>query len=135
MNFILQVKEMEMNNIDVNVLLGKTITKIEVIKDVPDSDGDHILFHCGEDEIYKMYHSQDCCEYVVINDICGELDDLLDTPMLQAYESSEEDEDGWDSSTTWTFYNLATIKGYVTLRWIGTSNGYYSERVDFCRVK
>jgi hypothetical protein len=36
-----------------------------------------------------------------------------------------------DESYTWTFYNFATFKGFVTVRFYGSSNGYYSEEVSF----
>lgn len=81
-----------------------------------------------------FYHSQDCCESVDLNEVHGDLDDLLNTPILQAEEVSGEDPgppSEYYDSYTWTFYKLATIKGHVTLRFLGESNGYYSESVDF----
>ena len=80
-----------------------------------------------------------------IEDIVGELGDLIGVPMLVAEEVSSADScDAWDDaaeakraggeyveSYTWTFYRFATIRGYVTVRWFGSSNGYYSESVTF----
>jgi len=128
-----------MNEIEFKELIGKTITKINV-----NEENDRIEFFCKNENsifknvplVYLMYHCQDCCESVSIEDINGDLDDLLNTPILQAEErTSRENPEGFEAeyqdSFTWTFYHLATIKGYVTIRWYGESNGYYSERVDF----
>lgn len=101
------------------------------------SGSDEITIITQQGDIYTMYHSQDCCERVSINDIEGDINDLLNSPILQADESTNsEDTFGkieYPESFTWTFYKLATIKGYVTIRWLGESNGYYSERVDFVK--
>jgi hypothetical protein len=108
-------------------LVGKTLTEI-VVSD----DKGRITFTDSEGKQYQMYHSQDCCESVSVEDINGDLKDLLNTPILAAAESSSSSE--YDESSTCTFYNFATEKGYVTIRWYGNSNGYYSESVYFSVV-
>ena len=117
------------NNVDFGVLVGKTLSGVT-------RQGESIRFVVDEHESYIMHHDQDCCESVVIDDICGYLGDLIGSPILQAEESSNRDhpksEFGYpDESCTWTFYRIATIKGQVVIRWYGASNGYYSEGVDF----
>lgn len=119
-------------------LKGETFNKIEVTKG--EYDDDVILFHCTNGNIYKMYHRFDCCESVNLEDINGDLDDLLNTPILLAEEVTNHEnplEDYHDEygSFTWTFYKLATVKGYVNIRWYGESNGYYSENVDLDLIK
>ncbi len=106
-------------------LLGQTLYFIE-------DKGDEIVFETIDGKIYKMYHRQSCCEQVRVEDISGDLDDLIGNPILLAREDFHEaTKDEVRETGTWTFYNLATIKGSVTIRWLGESNGYYSETVDF----
>lgn len=122
------------NYVEFNVLLGKTLVQVEK------NDDSEILFSTSDGEIYRMFHWQDCCESVYIDDICGNLNDLIGTPITMAEEVTNRDnpktEDGYtDDYCTWTFYKLATVNGYVTIRWYGTSNGYYSESVDFTQLE
>ena len=117
-----------MNYSNFGDLVGKTFIKI--IK------GDDIItFIDNVGKGYDMFHLNDCCESVYIEDINGDLEDLLNTPITLAEESTNRAESEEYESATWTFYKLATIKGYVDIRWFGTSNGYYSETADFFESK
>lgn len=121
------------DEIPFSTLISKTLTKIEV-----NDDKDVMTFRCDDGTVYNLYHFQDCCESVGIEDIIGNLDNLIGTPIVMAEEVNDAEgdrKDEWDDSFTWTFYKLATVKGYVTIRWYGTSNGYYSESVSFEEVK
>ncbi len=114
----------------VSQLMGEILIKIVKTDDT-------ITFTTSNGDVYRMYHSQDCCESVNIDDIVGDLDDLLNSPILKALEVTNSDnpkEEYEAESYTWTFYHFATLKGFVTIRWYGESNGYYSESVDFVKI-
>lgn len=93
-----------------------------------------LVFKSSTGPSYKFHHEQECCEEVYIEDIEGELSDLEGTPILVAECIGQKQASTICEHQTWTFYKFATIKGSVTVRWLGESNGYYSEEVDFCEV-
>lgn len=111
---------------EIDLLLARVIDRIECSKD-------EITFICNNSRRFKMFHQQDCCEVVSVEEIIGDLDDLIGTPIIMAEERSERDNDA-DESATWTFYEFRTIKGSVTIRWYGASNGYYSEEVTIDEI-
>ena len=119
---------------NVNELQGKIITEIFGMYEGSDS----IIFVCEDGTRYKMFHDQDCCETVKIESVTGDDCDLLNTRISLAEEVtnySTKDKPKNPDSYTYTFYKFGTIKGYVDLRWLGESNGYYSESVDFVKLE
>lgn len=120
----------EQNSFFKDKIIGKTIVEIRGAY----SGSDHISFKFSDNTYMKMYHSQSCCENVEVDDIVGDIDDLINAEILGAELVRSSDDgnpkDQYDSSYTWSFYKFRTHKGYVDLRWYGSSNGYYSETVD-----
>ena len=107
-------------------LVGRVFTKVI-------NNGNELILK-NDKEYFKFYHEQDCCESVSIEDITGDLTDLVDSPILFA-EKTVNDDPNASESGTWTFYKLATVKGWVDIRWYGSSNGYYSEGVSLAYGK
>lgn len=110
-------------------MVGKVFTSVT-------QDGSEMVFENAA-ERFVFFHSQDCCESVSIEDVCGDLQDLVGEPLLMAEQvegvTPAEFNEADHESVTWTFYKFATRKGYVDVRWFGSSNGYYSEGVSLGR--
>ena len=111
-------------------LLGLVFTSI-----VCDADEDSIKFFQGDKLRFELKHEQDCCENVYIESIVGDLESLIGQEILLAECVSEESERTEWGTSTWTFYKLASIKGYIDIRFLGESNGYYSESVSCQKVE
>lgn len=111
------------NSINIEQIEGMTIAAV-----VYDKEEESLLIHLNT-HVLEMVHIQDCCESVYLADIVGSFEDLIGYPLLEAFESIV-DIGSDDMSSTATYYNFKTIKASVQLRWVGESNGYYSETVD-----
>ena len=132
-----------------SILTGKILESVDHhIRGIHGDDGDELIFKCTDGDVFKLFHRQDCCENVYIEDICGDIIDIVNTPVLYADEVSGEtnplwalDKSKWPTtiadpgeSYTWTFYKIETCRGGITIRWFGSSNGYYSESVTFVKM-
>lgn len=118
------------NVITIDDVIGKKI--VGVYGGKPGDDTFSISFEDGTSIMF--YHEQDCCERVSIDDVCGDIKEMVGQKLLKCSYTTNHDESAkseYDDSYTWTFYHFATRKGYVDMKWYGTSNGYYSEYVNY----
>ena len=108
-------------------MVGATMRK------VVNEGNDRLVFDTVGGRRHVFFYEPDCCATCSIEDVCGDLADLEGAPLVMAEEVSnyEHDIPPHADSYTWTFYRFATAKGSVTVRWLGESNGYYSESVSY----
>lgn len=124
----------EDRNINLSELVGKTIQVVE------NENNESILFVCTDLSAYEMYHMQDCCEDVGVYNINGDLQSLVGKTILSITESilgdwpKDVQEPECLESFTWTVFIIETESSTVVIRWLGTSNGYYSESVYLGRT-
>lgn len=108
-------------------IIGKTLAHI-----TPALPGEKEIFWTFDDGVqWDMYHDFDCGASVSIAEVIGDINDLIGAPLVEAESVSRHDDGGDEGSRTWTFYKFRTAKGAVTIRWLGQSNGWYSEEVTF----
>lgn len=135
-----------MDDEEFSVLQGQVIREITGLRKY----SDEVLITLADGRQYRMHHRQSCCESVSIEDVCGDAADVTDSPVILAEcvssgvnpnprpvcEDRDSDDYEWSrpESERWTFYKLVTMKGAVTIRWYGRSNGWYSIVVSFERV-
>ena len=124
-----------MSYAQISELVGKTCKRVSRIRLF---GNDAITFECADGAVYNLCFQQQTYEEVWIKDICGKLKWLEGAPIIKAEMNTNATPriaENYHSKQRWTFYNLATVKGHVTIAWEGEGNGYYSLEVDFVRVR
>ena len=107
-------------------LEGQTITLIEQ----GESD---VIIETKEGKRYRMYHEQNCCEAVYVDEVKGSFSDVYGSPVIAACEEIGHDTHDYGTCTLTTFH-LITDNGELSIKWNGSSNGYYSESVYFVEM-
>ena len=114
-----------------NQFKGRTISNIQGMT----KDSDEILISFEEGGSIMFHHEQDCCESVLVEQVDGLVDRHIGAKFMHIIEKTSENDPNLNNidydSVTWTFYTMKTSKGYIDFRWVGESNGYYSESVDY----
>lgn len=106
----------------ISQLIGKVINKI-------DRNNEDLTISTSDGFVYTMSPASDMVFTTL--DIVGDIEDLLRTPIVSAYDSTG----GSAAGGKHTFYIFRTFKGDVTLCWKCSGNGYYSEEIKFKCIK
>jgi hypothetical protein len=114
-------------SIEMNCIGATVVSTARSVDSTDDNDVFEIVTDRGT---IRMHHGQECCESVRISDITGDPADLVGGVIALFEERTEDEPLGEDDLSRWTFYELRTTKGDITIRWFGSSNGYYGVSVD-----
>jgi len=113
--------------------------KGQIVKEIInlEEDNDEVFIRTNNGT-YKLYHQQDCCEYVRVVKVIGNVNELIGE-VIFAEEDTGANEPDWhteyvDESRTWTKYVLKTKNASLEFWFLGESNGYYNENVSIKKI-
>jgi hypothetical protein len=128
---MMDIKLLERNRVRFDVLVGEVLDAVDI-----DREENQILLTTRSGRKFLVYHEQDCCETVAISGQDGNFDKLIGKPIVEARDfavDTGESESDYDSQTTTTLVFRVDDQTVIS-RWIGDSNGYYSESVDIAEL-
>lgn len=114
---------------NIDELKGEVLTHI-------DAGGDEIMLTTQSGRKIRIFHSQDCCESVSIEGIDGELHKLVGKVLIDTSEEIDRENNPPEYPDSWTrtIHTFKVDDATVIVRWMGESNGYYSESVDIAEL-
>ena len=123
----------ESKSVEIGSIVGEVLAHIDI--DIREKEQNQIRLTTASGRVITITHDQDCCEHVRIAGFDGDMTTLIGRVIIEA---TQEETDGSNleeyESRTDTKLTFRTDSNTVVSRWIGTSNGYYSERVDLWEI-
>lgn len=109
--------------------IGKTIVKVDGLE--LESEHVYIFF---DDKTEISFTTGEDNGHVRLIDIDGDVNDLIGGTVLSIREVTNPEiepdyKEEYDTLSLWTYYFIETTKGFVSMRWLGESNGHYSVSV------
>jgi hypothetical protein len=123
---MMDIELLERKQVEFSALVGEVLDAVDI-----DREKDQILLTTRSGRNFLVYHKQNCCETVAISGQDGSFDKLIGKPIVEARDITvDTSEEAAGSSQTTTILVFRVDDQTVISRWIGDSNGYYSESVD-----
>lgn len=125
------IKEIAVEDKVLASVVGEVLAYVDT-----DEKGEWIRLTTQSGRVIEIYHNQDCCEHVRIESTEGSWLDLIGKVVVEASGTYVESKgDGfYQYDCTKTKLVFRVDDATVISRWIGESNGYYSESVDFAEI-
>ena len=126
----MDIESIGRRHVEFSDLVGEVLDSVDI-----DKGENQILLTTRSGRRFMVYHEQDCCESVRIVGQDGSFDKLIGKPIVEASGVAvDTSEEAIDSSQTTTTLVFRVDDQTVISRWIGDSNGYYSESVDIAEL-